>query len=143
MIAAAIPVAFAGETAKAQSTIAEIGKRHPLSTLHQELLIPAVRAAIQMQQKNFTGAIEALRPTERFEGLFPYPAYLRGLCYLKLKSGKEAAAEFQKVIKQPDAFRRVACRHAPMLWPAIQPPAARRTRISSQFGKTPTPTSPS
>jgi len=110
MIAAAIPVAFAGETAKAQSTIAEVGKRHPLSTLHQQLLIPAVRAAIQMQQENFAGAIEALRPTERFEGFILFPAYLRGLCYLKLKSGKEAAAEFQRVIKQPDAFRPFAYR---------------------------------
>ena len=63
-----------------------------------------------MQQENFAGAIEALRPTERFEGFILFPAYLRGLCYLKLKSGKEAAAEFQRVIKQPDAFRPFAYR---------------------------------
>lgn len=110
LIGAAIPVALAGDTEKAQSTIIEIGKRHPLSTLHQQLLIPAARAAMQMQNENFSGAIEALRPTERFEGFILYPAYLRGLCYLRLKSGKEAAAEFQKVITQPDAFTRFAYR---------------------------------
>ena len=104
MVWAAAHLPFVGETNKAQAIIAEVSKRHPLNTVYQQIYIPEVRAAIEMQHGNFAGAIEALRPAERFEGHISCPAYLRGLCYLKLKSGKEAAAEFQKVIERTDAF---------------------------------------
>ena len=110
MVWAAVPLALAGGTAEAQSIIVEIGKRHPLNTLYQQVYIPLVRAAIEMHHGNFPDAIEALRPAERFEGFISYPAYLKGLCYLKLKSGQEAAAEFQRVIETPDAFPLTAFR---------------------------------
>ncbi len=34
-----------------------------------------------------------------------YPAYLRGLAYLKLGQGREAAAEFHKMIDHPDILQ--------------------------------------
>jgi hypothetical protein len=40
-----------------------------------------------------------LEPAKRFEAAAEFwPQYLRGLAYLKLKSGNEAAAEFQKIL---------------------------------------------
>ena len=34
-----------------------------------------------------------------------YPSYLRGLAYLQLQQGREAAAEFQKLIDHPGVVR--------------------------------------
>ncbi len=44
-------------------------------------------------------AIEQLQPVSRYEAAAEFwPQYLRGLAYLNLKRGAEAAAEFQKIL---------------------------------------------
>jgi len=67
-----------------------------------------VRAAIAMQQHDAAKAIEVLQPAAAYElggpGYFSstmYPAFLRGEAHLQLKQGKEAAAEFQKILDHP------------------------------------------
>ena len=101
MAVAATPLALAGDSAKAKEIIDGIGQRHPLHTLIQQYWIPQAQAAIELQRGNFSAAIEILRTRERFERFNPFLSYLRGLIYLKLKAGKEAAAEFQKVAARP------------------------------------------
>ena len=63
-----------------------------------------VRAVVQLGRGDAPGAIQTLEPLrpyddayfrEEFCGLFP--AYYRGLAYLKLGNGRAAAAEFQKL----------------------------------------------
>ncbi|HUO16104.1 MAG TPA: protein kinase [Verrucomicrobiae bacterium] len=62
-----------------------------------------IRAVIQLGRNDAAGAIRTLEPLrpyddayfgDAFTGLFP--AYYRGLAYLKLGDGRSAAAEFQK-----------------------------------------------
>jgi tetratricopeptide (TPR) repeat protein len=67
--------------------------------------VPAIRAAIALDEKNPAAALEALQPAAPYElgspppGIaFLYPVYLRGLAYLQAGEGKLAAAEFQKVL---------------------------------------------
>jgi eukaryotic-like serine/threonine-protein kinase len=57
-----------------------------------------VRAAIEIKRTNPAAAVEALKPAELFESNDIGPTFYRGLAYLSMKSGKEAAAEFKKII---------------------------------------------
>jgi hypothetical protein len=62
------------------------------------------RALIELPRGNTTQAIEATQPVMRFEyGTLPgiWLPYVRGLIFLKAKSGGEAANEFQKIIDHP------------------------------------------
>ena len=64
----------------------------------QQDWIPQVRAAIEIKRANPSGAIEALKTAELFEPGDIGPTFYRGQAYLSMKSGKEAAAEFKKII---------------------------------------------
>src|SRR5208283_1106168 len=63
--------------------------------------LPEIRAAIALKQGNPMRAVELLAPVTRYEAgwLDNYlSAYLRGEAYLAGKRGRDAAAEFQKII---------------------------------------------
>ena len=85
----------------------EISRESPEDTITQFYLLPTIRASIELRQNRPTSAIELLRPAERYELAFPtsfnsvYPAYVRGLAYLQMGQGKQAAGEFQKLIDHP------------------------------------------
>jgi tetratricopeptide (TPR) repeat protein len=85
----------------------EISGEAPQNTIVQSYLLPTIRAAIDLRENKPTSAIELLRPTERYELAYPrsfnsvYPAYIRGLAYLQIGQGKQAAGEFQKLIDHP------------------------------------------
>jgi eukaryotic-like serine/threonine-protein kinase len=78
---------------------------------------PAIRAAIAINQGNPGKAIELLQATTPYEFGFATGTqsnYLRGLAYLKLHQGKEAATEFQKILDHPGVciFSLPTCRLA-------------------------------
>ena len=60
-----------------------------------------------MQQNDPAGAIESLRPALKYDLAYPnpfnslYPAYLRGLAYLRIDNGRLATQEFRKLIDHP------------------------------------------
>ena len=63
--------------------------------------MPLIRAGIALNQGNPGKAVELLQPASAYEfGLAAgvAPNYLRGLAYLKLNKGNEAAQEFQKIL---------------------------------------------
>ena len=165
---AALAFAMAGETARAESLAQDLGKRFPLDTQMQSLWLPAIHAQLALDKKYAPVALNALQaasPIELGEIAFVlnisclYPTYIRGEAYLAAGQGKEAAAEFQKIIDHSGivwncwtgalAHLGVAranalqsrtsqsgCRCRPR--PGAPPP----TRISSPSGKTPTPIFP-
>lgn len=86
---------------QAQSLADELQKRFPKDTPNVGVVLPMTRAAIEMNRGNTSQAIDLLRPASRFElgGVAGFWLnYLRGQTYLKQRSGKEAAAEFQKIL---------------------------------------------
>jgi len=90
-----------GDTARAQRIADDLGKRFPLHTIINGYDVPTIRAAIEINRSNPSKAIEFLRATSPYElsvsgGL--YAVYLRGLAYLLLREGRQAAAEFQKIL---------------------------------------------
>ena len=64
---------------------------------------PLIRASIEYGRGSPAEAVDLLEPVRRYERAFPFAIYLRGLAYLRLRRGTEAAAEFQKVLDHPGA----------------------------------------
>ena len=98
---AALALAYCNESGQAQTLIDELQKRFPKDTPTNAVLIPMIRAAMEMNRGNSTQAIQALQPAMRFElGNIPglWLTHLRGQIYLRQKAGAEAAAEFQKIL---------------------------------------------
>ncbi len=105
---AALAFAMAGDTARAESLAQDLGKRFPLDTQMQSLWLPSIQAQLALDKKNPAAALNALQaaapPTELGQIAFVtnmsclYPTYIRGETYLAAGQGKEAAAEFQKIL---------------------------------------------
>jgi serine/threonine protein kinase/Tfp pilus assembly protein PilF len=102
---AALTLARAGDTARAEQLAVELNKIFPLDTLIQRYWLPTIRAAVALELKDPNRAVELLKPASNVElgqptGVEVYlcPAYLRGEAYLMLHNGSAAAAEFQKFI---------------------------------------------
>jgi eukaryotic-like serine/threonine-protein kinase len=107
-VEAALAYAMAGDATRAESLAQDLNKRYPLDTQMQSLWLPAIRAQSALNQKNPAAAITSLQPAlppiEYGQILFVanlsclYPTYIRGEAYLASGQGKEAAAEFQKIL---------------------------------------------
>jgi serine/threonine protein kinase/tetratricopeptide (TPR) repeat protein len=98
---AAMTLAYCNELVQAQALSDELLIRFPKDTPTIGVLIPMVRAAMEMNRGNAVKAIEVMRPAERFElgnvaGF--WLTYLRGEIYLRQKAGNEAATNFQKIL---------------------------------------------
>ena len=103
---AALVMARAGDRAEAQKLADTLDKDFPQDAIVQRYWLPSIRAAIALDAKNAAVALELLKPAARYElgqcepfqlGMM-YPVYLRGEAYLRARQGKEAAAEFQRII---------------------------------------------
>jgi serine/threonine protein kinase/tetratricopeptide (TPR) repeat protein len=102
--AAAHVFAQTGDAARAESLAGEIVKERPSDTLANVYALPTIRAALELNRNNPEKAIELLQPVIPYDlanlrGLSS--AYDRGQAYLLLHQGKEAAAEFQKILDHP------------------------------------------
>jgi tetratricopeptide (TPR) repeat protein len=106
-VEAALAFAMAGDTARADSLAQDLGKRFPLDTQLQSLWLPAIQAQLALDKRNPSAALNALpaaTPIELGQIAFVsnisclYHVYIRGEAYLASGQGKEADAEFQKII---------------------------------------------
>jgi tetratricopeptide (TPR) repeat protein len=107
-VEAALAYAMAGDTARAQSMAQNLNQRYPLDTQVQSLWLPTINAQVALNRRNATEAVEELQravPAIEYGQIAfitqiscLYPTYLRGQAYLAVGQGKEAAAEFQKIL---------------------------------------------
>jgi hypothetical protein len=65
--------------------------------------LPEIRAAIELQRDQPAKAVELLASASPYERAYLEVAYLRGLAYLRLHKGTEAAAEFRKILDHKGA----------------------------------------
>ena len=105
---AATALAMSSDAAQATSIADELNKQYPANTQMQSLWLPAIRGQIALDRKDPNAAIDDLKPalppieygqfsyTTNMSCL--YPTYIRGQAYLAAGQGKEAAAEFQKIL---------------------------------------------
>ena len=107
--AAAFALALSGDSAGSQHLAEDMAKRFPEDTSVQFEYLPTLRALSAISRKAPLDAIQRLETAlpydlamsgtsffAKFGGL--YPAYVRGQAYLEAGRGREAAAEFQKVL---------------------------------------------
>ncbi|MFN2532856.1 MAG: protein kinase [Pyrinomonadaceae bacterium] len=91
-----------GDGTQVELYIQELQKRFPKDTATVSILIPTMRAMLENYKGNSAEAVDLLEPVRRFE---PGPIsgywtiYLRGEVYRGLKSGQQAAAEFERIIE--------------------------------------------
>src|ERR1700687_1432327 len=103
---AALSLARAGDAAEAKKLDNSLNRDFPQDTLMQGYWLPTIRAAIELNAKNPAKAIALLKTAgpyelgqcEPFQLGMLYPVYVRGQAYLLAHQGKEAAAEFQRMI---------------------------------------------
>jgi serine/threonine protein kinase/tetratricopeptide (TPR) repeat protein len=101
---AAVAFARAGDSTRAKSLADEVAHELPSATVSNKYELPVARAAIEMDRNNAAKALEILQPVMPYDlgnnrGMLA--AYERGLAYLALHKGAEAAAEFQKIVDHP------------------------------------------
>jgi eukaryotic-like serine/threonine-protein kinase len=99
----ALALAMCGETAQAEKLAAETSKLFPNGTIWNALQLPEVRAAIELQRDQPAKAVELLASASPYDRAYPEVVYLRGLAYLRLHKGPEAAAEFQTILNHKGA----------------------------------------
>src|SRR5260370_116941 len=106
--ALALALAYAGGAGQAQALADDLGKRFPEETIVQFNYLPTLRAKLALLRSNSQQGLDALQAAAPYELGLPaysfynwpnlYPVYVRGEAYLAAHQGKEAAAEFQKIL---------------------------------------------
>jgi DNA-binding winged helix-turn-helix (wHTH) protein/tetratricopeptide (TPR) repeat protein len=97
----AVALALCGQApqiAKAIQGVEDAARNRPFDMRVTALDLPLTRAAGSLAQNRPETAIQQLQSMGLIERLHPEASYLRGLAYLRLRHGAEAAAEFQKII---------------------------------------------
>ena len=140
-----VALATAGDVAQASAIADELSRQFPTDTLVNIVWVPSMRGAVEVSRGNPAKAIELLQSAVAFEFGWParvMPSYVRGLAYLRMRQGKEAAEQFQNILNH-----RGVCGTLPVVpWPASNwdapefspatiPERAPRTRISWPCGK--------
>ncbi len=103
---AALTLARAGDTVRAKAIVAELEKDNPLNTVLKLYWLPALKAAIELNEGNSAQALMLLEAAAPYESGGPppfqlgtmYPTYLRGQAQLSAHNDTAAAAEFQKFL---------------------------------------------
>jgi len=104
---AALALAYAGDNKRLQTLTDDLAKRFPEATLVQFNYLPTLRAKLALSRGNPSGAIENLEVAVPYDfgktsasnyWVALYPVYVRGEAYLSAHQGKEASAEFQKIL---------------------------------------------
>ena len=106
-VAAAIVLARAGDSARAQTIGDHVAAQFPLATLIGYDAC-ANRAAVEISHNNPSKALDLLRQTSSLEfgsDRALYAVYLRGLANLRLGRGNDAVADFQEIIGHPGLVR--------------------------------------
>jgi len=102
---AALALARAGDVAQAQKIVTELIAEFPQDTLLNSYWLPVTRAAVELNLRNASKALDLLRSMRGYDLGSPEPniapmeaSYLRGYAYLGLGQTQEAIAQFQTIL---------------------------------------------
>jgi eukaryotic-like serine/threonine-protein kinase len=99
----ALAMAMCGATAAAEKLAAETSKVLPNGTIWNAVQLPEIQAMIALNRDQPAQSVELLASASPYERAYPDAIYVRGLAYLRMQRGAEAAAEFQKVVDHKGA----------------------------------------
>jgi len=92
-------LAAAGDTDRAAKMAADANGLQPNGTFLNTVLIPMVDASIALARRNPQTALDALANLGSYERVFWAGVNARGTALLQLGRGADAAAEFEKIVK--------------------------------------------
>jgi hypothetical protein len=104
---AALALAMAGDTSRAESLAKDLNQSFPVDSQMQSLWLPAIQGQLALKRNQPADALNTLQTGVAMElGQIMsinsisclYPTYIRGEAYLAAAQGKAAAAEFQKIL---------------------------------------------
>jgi tetratricopeptide (TPR) repeat protein/predicted Ser/Thr protein kinase len=98
-----LALAMCGDTTQAEKLAGENSKLFPDGTIWNAVQLPEIRAAIELHRGQPAKAVDLLARASPYERAYPEAVYLRGLAYLRLRKGEEAAAEFRKIVDHKGA----------------------------------------
>jgi hypothetical protein len=94
-------LALCGAERESAALTGELARRFPEATLTVRVSQPVTAAIVALGSGEAARALTLLEPVRRYDHAPSaefWPAYLRGQAYLKLKDGRGAAAEFQRIL---------------------------------------------
>jgi len=108
----AFAFALLRDSSQSQTLTDDLSGRFPEDTIVQFNYLPTLRALLALNRSQPANALKLLQTAVSYEGGTPiaggseyflgagnlYPAYVRGVAYLAARRGREAAAEFQKIL---------------------------------------------
>ena len=95
---AASILAFLGEDKQSLKLAEEVSSRRPYDTLVQFVAVPLVRAGVDLNRGDAAKVIDELDGAMVYARVNNGVLYVRGLAYLKLGKGTEAAQAFQRIL---------------------------------------------
>ncbi len=99
----ALAMAICGEAVAAEKLAAETSKALPNGTIWNAVQLPEIQAMIALHRDEPAKSVELLASASPYERAYPDAIYVRGLAYLRMHRGAEAAAEFQKIVDHKGA----------------------------------------
>jgi DNA-binding winged helix-turn-helix (wHTH) protein/tetratricopeptide (TPR) repeat protein len=97
----ALAAALCGDSGSAGKLAGEMVHRFPDSSFYKSSWLPMVQAATAMHRGDPAAAVDGLKDAERVElgnNASLWPAYVRGLSYLRQGADANALREFQKIL---------------------------------------------
>ena len=92
-----IALAICGDAVRAEKLAEETSKAFPKGTIWNTVQLPGIRAAIALNHDQPAESVKLLASALPYERAYLEVIYLRGLAYLRMKKGAEAADEFRKI----------------------------------------------
>ena len=94
----ALAVAMCGNAVLAEKLAAETSKAFPDGTAWNAVQLPEILAANAYYRGQPEKSVNLLKSATQYERAYLETVYLRGLAFLRMKKGAEAAAEFRKIV---------------------------------------------
>jgi DNA-binding winged helix-turn-helix (wHTH) protein/tetratricopeptide (TPR) repeat protein len=99
----ALALAICGAVAEAEKLAAETSRQFPNGTIWNAVQLPEIQAMIALNRGKPEESVKLLASASPYERSYIEAVYLRGLAYLRMHKGAEAAAEFQKIVDHKGA----------------------------------------
>lgn len=103
MVLLGLALARSGDDSAASHIADQLKNKYPLDKTFQDCSVAPIYALIDLHQRAPAKAIDELKPAlscEMTDEMLE-PVYVRGIVYLQLKQGEQAAAEFKKIVEHP------------------------------------------
>jgi eukaryotic-like serine/threonine-protein kinase len=95
-------LALSGDSTQARNLLEDLKRRYPSDFQVNKITTPIATALLDSAKGDNATALQSLERTRPYElgcAWVPFPIYARGLVYLRNRQGKEAAAEFQRILQ--------------------------------------------